>query len=61
VAAKEYRPIQVSLEECDGSFEKMLRRFVRRTKDDGIIGEVKRRRGYRKPSELRRSAKLAQR
>ena len=59
---KEFRPIQVTLEECDGSFDRMLRRFVRRTRDDGILDEVRDRRGYRKPSEQRRrSAKRAPR
>ncbi len=61
-AVKEFRPIQVTLEEVDGSFDRMLRRFVRRTRDDGIMDEIRDRRGFRKPSEeRRRSAKRAQR
>jgi ribosomal protein S21 len=61
-AAKDFRPLQVTLEECDGSFDKMLRRFVRRTRDDGILDEVRDRRGFRKPSEeRRRTAKRAPR
>lgn len=61
-AVKEFRPLQVTLDEVDGSFDRMLRRFTRRTRDDGIMEEVRDRRGYRKPSEeRRRSAKRAQR
>lgn len=60
--AKEFRPIQVTLEECDGSFDRMLRKFVRKTRDDGILDEVRdRNRGFRKPSEERRRAKSAPR
>lgn len=59
---KEFRPIQVTLDEVDGSFDRMLRRFVRRTRDDGVLDELRERRGYRKPSEQRRrSAKRAPR
>ena len=54
---KEFRPIQVTLDECDGSFDRMLRKFVRRTRDDGILDEIRDRRGFRKPSEQRRRAK----
>ena len=61
-SAKEFRPLQVTIEEADGSFDRMFRRFVRRTRDDGILDEVRARRGYRKPSEQRRrKAKLAPR
>jgi ribosomal protein S21 len=58
----ELRPLEVSLEECDGSFERMLRRFVRRTRDDGILAEVgQRSRGFVKPSQARRRKKIAPR
>lgn len=59
--AKPFSPIQVSLEEVDGSFEKMLRRFVRRTKEDGILTEVRRRQGFMKESQVRRLRKSASR
>lgn len=56
------RPLEVTLEESDGSFERMLRRFVRRTRDDGVLAEVhERSRGYRKPSQERRRKKIAPR
>lgn len=62
MAGKPFVPLQVTLEEADGSFDRMLRRFIRRTKEDGILTEVRERQGYRKPSEKRRRrAKLAPR
>ena len=58
----EVGPLQVTLEEADGSFERMLRRFVRKVRDEGIVDEVRSRaRGYRKPSEARRIRKSAPR
>ena len=59
--AKPFSPIQVTSEEVDGSFEKMLRRFVRRTKEDGILTEFRRRQGFMKPSQLRRLRKTVSR
>ena len=56
-----FRPIEVTLDEVDGSFDKMFRRFIRRTKDDGILAEVQSRRAFKKPSEIRRAAKRAPR
>lgn len=51
----DFRPIEVTLDECDGSFERMFRRFVRRVRDEGDLGEVcDRARGFVKPSVERR-------
>ena len=36
------------------SFEKMLRRFIKKVKKDGILDEVRDRRRYLKPSEKKR-------
>lgn len=57
VAAKPFRSIEVTSHECDGSFERMLRRFSRRFRDEGIEAELKARRGYMKPSQVRRMRK----
>ena len=57
MAVKPLVPIQVTAEECGGSFEKMLRRFVRRTREEGILVEVRDRRGFVKPSQRRRRTK----
>lgn len=56
-----FRGLEVTAAEVDGSFDKMLRRFVRRTKDDGILAEVQYRRSFRKPSQVRRTAKRVNR
>lgn len=55
--AKSFRPIQVTNEECDGSFERMLRKFVRRSREEGTVAEVRSRRGFVKPSQQRRRTK----
>jgi len=57
VADKPFSSLQVTSDECSGSFEKMLRRFVRRTKEDGILGEFRSRQGFVKPSQERRKRK----
>ena len=36
------------------SFEKMVRRFIKKVKKDGILDEVRDRRRYMKPSEKKR-------
>jgi len=57
VADKPLTPVQVTSAECDGSFEKMLRRFIRRSRDEGTADELKSRRAFMKPSQKRRMAK----
>lgn len=47
-------PIQVTLEECNGSFDRMLRRFIRRVKEEGVIREYRASLSYDKPSVARR-------
>lgn len=59
--AKPLVPLQVTAEECGDSFEKMLRRFVRRTREEGILREVRSRMGFVKPSQRRRTKKIAPR
>lgn len=47
--------VQVTADECDGSFERMLRRFVRRTRESGVIDEVRERsRGFVKRCQRNR-------
>jgi len=62
-AGNGFRPIEVTADECDGSFERMLRRFVRRSRDEGVLTEVcDRARGFVKPSiERRRRKKISPR
>jgi len=58
-AVKPFRPVEVTAEECDWSFERMLRRFSRRFREEGIEAELRARRGYVKPSQARRMRKLS--
>ncbi len=41
------------------SFESMLRRFKKAVQEEGILSEVRRRRYYEKPSQLRKREKAA--
>lgn len=41
----------------DFAFEHMLKSFTAKVKKDGVIDEVKRRRYYSKPSEIKRAEK----
>ena len=38
--------------------ERMIRRFTRKVKKLGILDEIKKRRYYKKPSEIRREKKI---
>lgn len=58
MAVKPLIPVQVTAEEVNGSFERMLKRFIRRVRDEGRIDEVKlRARGFVKPCQQRRQRK----
>ena len=46
--------VSVKLRQCNGNVEKMIRRFIKKTKKEGIIEQVRDRRYYKKPSEKRR-------
>lgn len=59
--SKPFRAIEVTSEEVDGSFDRMLRRFTKRTKDSGVMQELQSRRFFKKPSQVRRSAKAVKR
>lgn len=49
-----FKPIESGLDEAGGSFEKMLRRFVKRVRDGGLMPELMLRRSFIKPSAARR-------
>jgi ribosomal protein S21 len=40
----------------DYAFDKMVKNFIKQVRKDGILEEVKRRRYYQKPSEIKRLA-----
>ena len=49
--------ISVSAEECHGNAEKMVRKFIKKVKKEGIVEEFRSRRYHVKPSEIRREEK----
>ena len=46
--------VLVTAKECRGVHEKMIRRFLKKTKKEKIIEEVKEKRYYKKPSVKKR-------
>lgn len=57
---KESKKIEVKLPEnvpIDYNFERLLKSFTRQIEKSGILQEVKARRYYRKPSEIKRTEK----
>jgi ribosomal protein S21 len=55
---KQERPIQgrieVTAEECNYDADKMVRRFTKKVKNEGIMEECRSRAYFKKPSEVRR-------
>lgn len=49
---------QVSLREVRGDVNRLIKRFIKKTKKSGILEEYKERRFYEKPSKKRRRKKL---
>ena len=48
----------VSLKQCRGNVERMIRRFTKKVKKERIIEEFKDRRYYRKPSVAKKEKRL---
>ena len=46
--------VSVTLKQCGGNVDRMIRRFIKKTKKSRIIEDVKDRRYYTKPSDARR-------
>jgi len=46
--------VTVKLRECNGNVERMIRRFIKKTKKEGIVEQARERRYYKKPSEAKR-------
>jgi len=46
--------VTVTSEECQGNPEKMVRRFIKKVKSDGLLEEVRSRTHFTKPSEVKR-------
>ena len=54
MAKRKKANVLVTSKECRGNHEKMIRRFIKKTKKEGIIEQVRDRRYYKKPSEAKR-------
>jgi len=54
-----YTKSGTTVEVKNGNFERALRKFKKKCTEDGIIQEVRTRREYVKPSEIKRKAKDA--
>jgi ribosomal protein S21 len=48
----------VTAKECRGNVDKMVRKFIRKTKSEGIIEECRDRRNYKKPSIKKREKRI---
>ena len=49
--------IVVTSRECRGNVEKMIRRFIKKTKKERIVEQIKDRKHYKKPSIKKREAR----
>lgn len=49
--------ITVHMDECDGNADKMVRRFIKKIKQEKILEEVRLRTHFRKPSDIKRAKK----
>ena len=52
--SKKFVPLEVTLAESNGSFDRMVRKFIRKVKEDGILTTFREKKIYRTPSERRR-------
>ena len=50
--------VKVTLKECRGSVDRMIRRFTKKVKKEGILDEVKDRRHYKKPSVAKKEKRI---
>ncbi len=53
--------MEVTLEECNGNFEVMIRRFLKKVKNSGIMQEYKEHTYYIKPSQKKNEKKRSKR
>ena len=55
---KKIAHVVVTSRECRGNAEKMIRKFIKKTKRERIIEEVKDRRYYKKPSVKKKEKRI---
>ncbi|MHA2301381.1 MAG: 30S ribosomal protein S21 [Candidatus Thorarchaeota archaeon] len=51
--------VSVKARECRGNHEKMIRKFIKKCKKAKIIEQIRDRRYFKKPSDVKRHAKQA--
>jgi small subunit ribosomal protein S21 len=51
--------VVVTARQCRGNHEKMIRKFIKKCKKEKIIEQLRERRYYKKPSDVKRHAKQA--
>lgn len=51
--------VVVTARQCRGNHDKMIRKFIKKCKKEGIMEQIRDRRYFKKPSEVRRHAKQA--
>lgn len=51
--------VVVTSREVRGNVDKMIRKFIKKCKKEGIVDEVRDRRAYKKPSDVKRHKKQA--
>jgi len=49
--------LTVTAQECGGHVDKMIRRFIKKEKAEGIVEECRSRSYYTKPSDIKREAR----
>jgi small subunit ribosomal protein S21 len=50
--------VKVTAKECRGIPERMIRRFTKKVKKEGILDEVKSRQAYKKPSVAKKEKRI---
>lgn len=51
--------VVVTARQCRGNHDKMIRKFIKKCKKEGIMELIRDKRYFKKPSEVRRHAKQA--
>jgi len=57
--SKKKANVTVTAKQCRGNHEKMIRKFIKKCKKEGILEELRERRYFKKPSDKKRHAKQA--
>ena len=50
--------VSVNIRQCGNNVEKMIRRFIKKTKKEKIVEQVRERRYYKKPSVAKKEKRL---